>query len=345
MMDAIPYEERLRLSDGVPALGQRAVMAKIPAYSEVPLVNAYPAPDAHPETIRAIVFNMERGQTLDETCDFVCDCPGFQNVDIILANELDNGNVRSGCRDVAQAISERIGMNYCFGLEFIELVNPDDVKGYHGNAIFSRWPIKWAKTLYLPEEYNWYYDRQKRIGCRLAILAMIEVDGRDVGAVCVHLENRTDSDGRARQTKAILDEIERVFPKGCPIIMGGDFNTNTFDGDSVAEFLPLYEAQKAGEPMRDVAQYERTLPLVEEYGYDYRSFNLDKVTTRRKPMRDGGDLELQLDWLFVRGMQCAARGVISTKQGEMEWAKPGSALAAFEGRQLSDHNAVWADCY
>ena len=59
-------------------------------------------------------------------------------------------------------------MQYVFGLEFVEL--KDAAHGFHGNAIFSRWPILWAEVLRLPEQYNWYYDRQKRIGGRNAVL-------------------------------------------------------------------------------------------------------------------------------------------------------------------------------
>ena len=47
-------------------------------------------------------------------------------------------------------IAKSIGMNYAYGLEFIELVNPNDNKGFHGNALFSRWPIRWAKVVHMP---------------------------------------------------------------------------------------------------------------------------------------------------------------------------------------------------
>ena len=92
-------------------------------------------------------------------------------MDIIYANELDDGAVRSGNCNVAYEIAKSIGMNYAYGLEFIELVNLNDNKGFHGNALFSRWPIRWAKVVHMPEQYNWYYDRQKRIGARLPLSA------------------------------------------------------------------------------------------------------------------------------------------------------------------------------
>ena len=37
--------------------------------------------------------------------------------------------------------------------------------------------------LRLPEQYNWYYDRQKRIGGRNAVFAKLDVQGQEVGAV------------------------------------------------------------------------------------------------------------------------------------------------------------------
>lgn len=46
--------------------------------------------------LRHVVFNIERGQTLHETIDFLNMCPDFKNMDIIYANELDDGAVRSG---------------------------------------------------------------------------------------------------------------------------------------------------------------------------------------------------------------------------------------------------------
>lgn len=109
-------------------------------------------------------------------------------------------------------------MQYVFGLEFVEL--KDAAHGFHGNAIFSRWPILWAEVLRLPEQYNWYYDRQKRIGGRNAVFAKLDVQGQEVGAVSIHLENRTSGAGRLQQMKAVLQEAERVFP-GIPVVLGG----------------------------------------------------------------------------------------------------------------------------
>lgn len=342
-MKEIAYAQRLRLAQDIPALGQAAVMASMEQFTAPPEVyNLRPAPPDHAMPIKAVVFNMERGAYLRESADFIRDCPDLQQADVILANELDDGMCRTGCRDTARELAGLLHMNYTYALEFVELVNPDDPKGYHGNAIFSRWPIRWAKTLYLPESYNWYNDRQKRIGGRVAIFALLDTGERPTGLICVHLENRTDGAGRAKQLQAVFEEAARLFDPDVPVILGGDMNTNTFDGNDPAQAEAMLSEQRAGAPARDIAASEPLLPLAESFGYDWRSFDTSS-TTRRKPM-PGGELYLQLDWIMTKGMNCAGRGHVSTLKEHCGFAREGSALAAFTGRQLSDHDAVWALC-
>ena len=119
------YENRIALGNLVPTLGQFKVMDKIPQYQQCEVHNLVEAPAEVPEVLRHVVFNIERGQTLHETIDFLNMCPDFKNIDIIYANELDDGAVRSGNCNVAYEIAKSIGMNYAYGLEFIELVNPE----------------------------------------------------------------------------------------------------------------------------------------------------------------------------------------------------------------------------
>ena len=90
------YENRIALGNLVPTIGQFKVMDKIPQYQQCEVHNLVEAPAEVPEVLRHVVFNIERGQTLHETIDFLNMCPDFKNMDIIYANELDDGAVRSG---------------------------------------------------------------------------------------------------------------------------------------------------------------------------------------------------------------------------------------------------------
>ena len=341
-MQGLSIEERRRLGALLDHASQEEVMAQIPQFSQAEIHNLAPSPEETPESLGTLVFNMERGVHLEELGDFLEHCPAVRPLDVILANELDDGCVRSGGRDTTLALAKRLGLNAAFGLEFVELVNEADPKGFHGNAVFSRWPIRRARALRLPEQYNWYFDRQRRIGGRLAVLAELDVAGTLVGVASIHLENRTHGPGRRAQLDAVLAAAEEMFPR-MPVVLGGDLNTNTFDGRDKDAIQAV-----AGSPalqrrcLEDVAAWEACLPAAEAAGY--RLLPDRPAPTRRKPLPGGGHLDLRLDWLLVRGLEAPESRTVSTRRADCGFAPAGSALAAFTGEELSDHNAVWASC-
>ncbi len=341
-MIGLSNDERQRLGALLDHTPQSKVMAQIPQFSQAEIHNLVPSPTDASDTLGLLVFNMERGVHLDELGDFLETCPEVRPYDVILANELDDGCVRSGQKDTARELAQRLGMNYVFGLEFIELVNGENAKGFHGNAIFSRWPIKRAQIVRLPEEYNWYFDRQRRIGGRLAILAELDVNGKSVGVGTIHLENRTHGPGRQAQLETVLKAADEMFP-GMPVALGGDLNTNTFDGrdkDAIAAIAADPALQRRC--LEDVAAWEGCLPAAQAAGY--QAVPELPIATRRKPLPDGTFLPLRLDWLLLRDMAAAESRTISTCHEVWPFAVPGSALEAFGGQELSDHNAVWAAC-
>ena len=330
-MDAIPYALRLRLSDDVPADGQFRVMRRIPQF-DGPDVYLKDLPErAFTGVIRAAVFNVEHGYRIAEIADFLETCPELRDADILFGNEFDDGTERSGNIDVSRALADRLGYQYAYALEFIELVNPNDKKGYEGNTLFSRWPIVRAESLYLPEGYNWYYDEQKRIGARVAVLCELDVNGRHIGAVSLHLENRTSPEKRALQVEAILTRANELFP-GLPVVIGGDFNTNGFDYSSEAAEEQYAQQNKDG-IVKDATEHETLFDLMEQAGFRYRAFNGERIPTRRRPTGDG-HLLLHLDWIAGKGLECVEHGCVSTVLSD-------GTERPFD--HLSDHNAVWAD--
>ena len=143
-MKGIPNTERQRLGALLDHETQETVMAMIPQFSETEIGAPVPAPAEVPEELGLLVFNMERGVHLEEIREFLRDCPDIQPFDLILANELDDGCFRSGNKNTARELAKAFGLNYAWGLEFIELVDERNEKGFHGNAVFSRWPIRRA---------------------------------------------------------------------------------------------------------------------------------------------------------------------------------------------------------
>lgn len=341
-MNGLSLKERATLGALLDTRSQAEVMAMIPQFSRAEADNFAPPPQNVPERLGVLMFNMERGVHLEEIREFLRDCPDIQPFDLILANELDDGCFRSGNKNTARELAAAFGLNYAWGLEFIELVDPRNEKGFHGNAVFSRWPIRRAGVIRLPEQYNWYFDRQRRIGGRLAVYAELDVGGRPLGAVSIHLENRTHGQGRQAQMQAILEAVDRELA-GMPVILGGDLNTNTFDGRSKEDIGDI-----AGSPalrrrcLEGVFAHEPLLPMCAEAGYEIVPG--EPRLTRRKPLPDGSFLPLRLDWILLRGLRATDSRMVSTAKEDLTFARPGSALERFGGRELSDHNAVWAMC-
>lgn len=341
-MDGLSLAERNTLGTLLDTQRQDAVMAKIPQFFQAETDNLVPPPRTVPEKLGVLMFNMERGVHLEEIREFLRDCPDIQPFDLILANELDDGCFRSGNKNTARELAQAFGLNYAWGLEFIELVDERNEKGFHGNAVFSRWPIRRAGVIRLPEQYNWYFDRQRRIGGRLAVFAEVEVGGKPLGVVSIHLENRTHGAGRQAQMAAILEAVDRELA-GMPVILGGDLNTNTFDGRSKEDIGDI-----AGSPelrrrcLEDVFDFEPLLPMCAAAGYDIVPG--EPRLTRRKPLPDGDFLPLRLDWILLRGLKAEESRMVSTSREDLTYARPGSVLERFTGTELSDHNAVWALC-
>ena len=341
-MEGIQLEERKALGALLDTQSQESVMARIPQFHTAETDNFVELPKTVPEALGVLMFNMERGVNLEEIREFLRDCPDIQPFDLILANELDDGCARSGNKNTARELAKAFGLNYAWGLEFIELVNDENEKGFHGNAVFSRWPIRRAGVIRLPEEYNWYFDRQRRIGGRLAVFAELDVGGKPLGAVSIHLENRTHGEGRLHQMQTILEAVRRELPD-MPLILGGDLNTNTFDGRDKEDINDIAASPEMRRRcLEDVFDFEPLVPLAA--GEGYQTVPGEPKLTRRKPMPDGSFLPLRLDWIMVKGVRAERSHMVSTAKEDFTYAVPGSALAEFTGKELSDHNAIWAMC-
>lgn len=345
--------ERLKILGGrLEKETQDSVMQDIEQFSQTEVVSGFAAGKPEKTGIMyPMVFNMERGTRLEATLEFLKKCPDIQPFDIIFANELDDGCERSKRVNVAEKVARELGMYYAYSLEFIELKDPHG--GFHGNALFSKYPIEWAETLRLPEAYNWYFDRQKRIGGRCAVFAKINYFGQTIGVVSVHLENRTDGEGRRAQMRAVLYEASRVF-NGIPVMIGGDLNTNTFDGRDKELIMKLVKnPDELDERLKSPELYEKLLADFDSEGYSWRinttcgnetgqASPAKYFPTRRKVVPNRSPMQLCLDWLAVKGCEIKESRVISTLKKDCVFAVKGGALDSMTEDELSDHNVVWS---
>ena len=77
------------------------------------------------ESLKVVEFNAERGIKWLETAYKFQSEEDLKNVDVIILNEMDIGMARSENLHTTRMLAYALGMNYAWGLEFVELTRGD----------------------------------------------------------------------------------------------------------------------------------------------------------------------------------------------------------------------------
>jgi len=309
----ISLAERERMRDGpIDADHHRRYFAELAALREIEVGGAAPLRDAAGTSIRVAAWNVERLRHLEAIGDTL----NGIGPDITLLSEVDSGMVRSGNRHGVAELSGRLGHAYAYGVEFVELGvgDPDEraahlgesnAAGFHGNALTSGLRLRRPFLVRFEAHGAWFgRDRdQPRVGGRMAIGAQIELAGRPVTVVSVHLESHSSPDDRAAQTAHLLDVINQ-YDSAAPVLIGGDFNTSTVERarDRDEEFRRM---ELVRDPQRavHVEAYEPLFAHMAGRGFDWRACNdLETPTERPTPGRAHRPLG-KIDWFFTRGLR------------------------------------------
>jgi endonuclease/exonuclease/phosphatase family metal-dependent hydrolase len=188
-------------------------------------------------SIRATAWNIERGSRLDEIIHVLREDRLMSRSDVLLLTELDYGMARSGNRHVAREIAEALGMSYAFAPCYVNLskgsglesgAEGENALALHGNAVLSRWPIRRAFSVALPNGKDKMKGREKRLGNQRAVICDVEHHAGLFRAVSLHLDAHSSQRHRRRQMSVVLDFIETLEPR-VPVLIGGDWNTSTYN--------------------------------------------------------------------------------------------------------------------
>ncbi|HEX8147758.1 MAG TPA: endonuclease/exonuclease/phosphatase family protein [Pyrinomonadaceae bacterium] len=195
------------------------------------------APTPDPGAVRATAWNIERGIKLDEIIRVLRGHEVMSRSDVLLLTELDYGMARSGNRHVAREMAEALGMSYAFAPCYVNLSKGsglesasegENAEALHGNALLSRWPVRRAWSIALPNGKDKMRGREKRLGSQRAVVCEIEHPAGAFRAVSLHLDAHSSQRHRARQMKVVLDFVGRLTPP-LPVLVGGDWNTSTYN--------------------------------------------------------------------------------------------------------------------
>ena len=196
-----------------------------------------------PDVIRVVSWNIARGCAFDQVTEFLFDA----KADLIILQEADRNSRRTSCRNIAKEISQKLGMNYVFGIEFQELgQGSPESPAFHGQATLSPWPLSRSSVLRFRRQSKfwhpfWWIPRlpvlQRRLGGRMALRTHVSIANRTLAVYNLHLESRREDALRCAQLLELLQDANQ-HSSNVPVIAAGDFNfdvTQPVSASAVAE--------------------------------------------------------------------------------------------------------------
>lgn len=182
-----------------------------------------------PDVIRVVSWNIARGCAFDQVTEFLFDA----KADLIILQEADRNSRRTSYRNIAKEISQKLGMNYVFGIEFQELgQSSPESPAFHGQATLSPWPMSGSSVLRFRRQSKfwrpfWLVPRwpvlQRRLGGRMALRTEVSIANRTIAVYNLHLESRREDALRCAQLVELLQDANQ-HSSSLPVIAAGDFN-------------------------------------------------------------------------------------------------------------------------
>ena len=185
-------------------------------------------------TIRVAAWNIERGIQLDGVLEVLSSDPTLAASELLLLTEVDYGMARTANRHVAREIAAGLGVHYAFAPCYLALnkgagveaeAEGENTLALHGNAIMSRFPLRNAHTLALPNGKDKMVGREKRLGSQHAIIADVDHPLGTFRTVALHMDAHSSQRHRHRQMRMLLDHLEGLEPR-LPVLIGGELEHN-----------------------------------------------------------------------------------------------------------------------
>lgn len=229
--------------------------------------------DGKAQTVRIVSWNIDHGSRFDQVTEEL----RKSKADLCLLQEVDWNAARSGFKDVAFELADRLGMNASYGIEFEELSQEgQDVPAYIGQATLTRLPLQKSRVLRFQRQSTFWQPHrwlpnslplmQRRLGSRIALITELQFAGQRFVVYNPHLESRSMGLIQAQQLDEILADLASHYPANTPAMIAGDINSKYFPS------IFLHKLEKAGFHSALGERIERTHKIA-----------------------------MALDWIFVRG--------------------------------------------
>lgn len=238
-----------------------------------------------PREIKVVSYNIRwrSGDELKKLIEVLQNDPEIGGATILGLQEVDRRKKRSGHSNTVKMIADELGLHYAWAAP--PTAKPDDEEET-GVAILSIYPLSDVRRIVLPHEGP---NRRRRV----ALGATVEMDHRQWRVYSAHAETRLDFDKKLEQFKAILEDLAQYPPKMPAVIMG---DLNTWEAGAGRKTIKFFSDAGLKTPFGDRPTFRRRVLLV--------------------------PIELELDWVLLRGLEAANFGVD-------------------RGVEISDHWPLW----
>ena len=155
------------------------------------------------------------------------------NAQIVLLQEVDQSSARTNRIDETAYYQQNTGLNAAYAINyqcgFVPFPLPPIGAVKSGVLTLSAYQPAQAQRQSLPVPFKWPIRVANLKRCLLVERIPVADSGRELVLINLHLEAYDDGEGKAAQTRQLLDFIHQEYEKGNYVIAGGDFN-QTFEG-------------------------------------------------------------------------------------------------------------------
>lgn len=187
----------------------------------------------------------ESAEVISENCRGIAEIMTREDADIYLLQEVDYDSKRSYGVDEAEYFYSLTGMSGTHALnyrcDYVPFPLPTIGRVSSGLLTLSSFKFDSAERVSLPCPFSWPVSAANLK--RALLVSRFDVDGSDKSLVVIylHLEAYDSGEGKAAQTKVLLELLEREYAEGNYVVAFGDFN-QSFPGGT--ELYPIADANK-----------------------------------------------------------------------------------------------------
>ncbi len=151
------------------------------------------------------------------------------DADIVLIQEIDQNSKRGyGINEFSQIVTDTGYYNSAFAnnykCNYVPFPWPTIGKVDSGVSILNSFEVSQAKRISLPVPFSWPVRAANLKRCMLVERLPIEGSESELVLINVHLEAYDDGEGKAAQTRQLLEYIYAEYAKDNYVLVGGDFN-------------------------------------------------------------------------------------------------------------------------